>query len=191
FQRRSGIGPAAQRNRFSAAQRNRSSDAAEQVFSGAAEQVQRRSGTGSAAQRNRFSGAAEQVQRRSGTGSAAQRNRFSGAAEQVQRRSRTGPAAQQNRSAAQQNSSRGFASRTSSSITAKGKMPLPPDPLGEGATATAKLAFDAKTTKYETDFSLWEQADAAVIRVFITTTPVELVKSYRTFRSARDIWKYL
>ncbi|CAI7933866.1 unnamed protein product [Closterium sp. NIES-54] len=73
----------------------------------------------------------------------------------------------------------------------KGKMPLPPDALGEGATATAKLAFDAKTTKYETDFSLWEQADAAVIRVFITTTPVELVKSYRTFRSAHDIWKYL
>ncbi|CAI7759496.1 unnamed protein product, partial [Closterium sp. NIES-53] len=73
----------------------------------------------------------------------------------------------------------------------KGKMPLPPDPLGEGATATARLAFDAKTTKYETDFSLWEQADAAVIRVFITTTPVELVKSYRTFRSAHDIWKYL
>ncbi|CAI7734375.1 unnamed protein product [Closterium sp. NIES-53] len=73
----------------------------------------------------------------------------------------------------------------------KGKMPLPPDPLGEGATATAKLAFDAKTTKYETDFSLWEQADAAVIRVFITTTPVELVKSYRTFRSAHDIWKCL
>ncbi|CAI7892389.1 unnamed protein product [Closterium sp. NIES-53] len=70
-------------------------------------------------------------------------------------------------------------------------MPLPPDPLGEGATATARLAFDAKTTKYETDFSLWEQADAAVIRVFITTTPVELVKSYRTFRSAHDIWKYL
>ncbi|CAI7867585.1 unnamed protein product, partial [Closterium sp. NIES-54] len=73
----------------------------------------------------------------------------------------------------------------------KGKMPLPPDPLGEGATATARLAFDAKTTKYETDFSLWEQADAAVIKVFITTTPVELVKSYRTFRSAHDIWKYL
>ncbi|CAI7874982.1 unnamed protein product [Closterium sp. NIES-54] len=73
----------------------------------------------------------------------------------------------------------------------KGKMPLPPYPLGEGATAIAKLAFDAKTTKYETDFSLWKQADAAVIRVFITTTPVELVKSYRTFRSAHDIWKYL
>ncbi|CAI7785155.1 unnamed protein product [Closterium sp. NIES-53] len=73
----------------------------------------------------------------------------------------------------------------------KGKMPLPPDPLGEGATATAKLAFDAKTTKYETDFSLWEQADAAVIRVFITTTPAELIKSYHTFRSAHDIWKYL
>ncbi|CAI7826234.1 unnamed protein product [Closterium sp. NIES-53] len=73
----------------------------------------------------------------------------------------------------------------------KGKIPLPPDPLGEGATAIAKLAFDAKTTKYETDFSLWEQADAAVIRVFITTTPVELVKSYRTFRSTHDIWKYL
>ncbi|CAI7804049.1 unnamed protein product [Closterium sp. NIES-54] len=71
FQRRSGTGPAAQRNRFSAAQRNRYSGAAEQVFSGAVEQVQRRSGTGSAAQRNRFSGAAEQVQRRSGTGSAA------------------------------------------------------------------------------------------------------------------------
>ncbi|CAI7806072.1 unnamed protein product [Closterium sp. NIES-54] len=63
----------------------------------------------------------------------------------------------------------------------KGKMPLPPDPPGEGATAIAKLAFDAKTTKY----------DAAVIRLFITTTPVELVKSYRTFRSAHDIWKYL
>ncbi|CAI7860294.1 unnamed protein product [Closterium sp. NIES-54] len=63
--------------------------------------------------------------------------------------------------------------------------------LKEGATAIAKLAFDAKTTKYETDFSLWKQADAAVIRVFITTTPVEIVKSYRTFRSAHDIWKYL
>ncbi|CAI7929305.1 unnamed protein product [Closterium sp. NIES-54] len=215
-QRRSGTGPAEQRNRFSAAQWNRSSGAAEQVFSGAAEQVQRRSGIGSAAQRNRSSGAAEQVQRRS----------------------RTGPAAQQNRSAAQQNRDFSAAlrakwqlqlplsSETSSSLTSlpsnnfgewcygvekhllsselkgiclkdilfnrgKGKMPLPLDHLGEGATATAKLAFDAKTTKYETDFSLWEQADAAVIRVFITTTPVELVKSYRTFRSAHDIWKYL
>ncbi|CAI7755293.1 unnamed protein product [Closterium sp. NIES-53] len=42
----------------------------------------------------------------------------------------------------------------------KGKMPLPPDPLGDGATPTAKSVFDAKTTKYETDFSVWEQADA-------------------------------
>ncbi|CAI7880835.1 unnamed protein product, partial [Closterium sp. NIES-53] len=236
FQRRSGTGPAAQRNRFSAAQWNRSSGAAEQAFSGAAEQVQRRggtgfqrrSGTGSAAQRNRFSGAAEQVQRRSGSGSAAQRNRFNGAAEQVQRRSRTGSAAQQNRSsgaaeqvsgaAEQRCAPREMATSTSTLVgnliilnlapngtsnnfgewcsgvekhllsselkgiflkdillnRGKGKMPLPPDPLGKGATTTVKLAFDAKTTKYEMDFSLWEQADAAVIRVFITTTPPQL-----------------
>ncbi|CAI7730950.1 unnamed protein product, partial [Closterium sp. NIES-54] len=203
--------------------RNRSSGAAEQVFSGAAEQVQRRSGTGSAAQRNRFSGAAEQVQRRSGTGSAAQQNRSSGAAEQVSgtAEQRCAPREMATSSStlvgnliilnlAPNGTSTNFGEwcygvekhLLSSELKGiclkdillnrgKGKMPLPPDPLGEGATATARLAFDAKTTKYETDFSLWEQADAAVIRVFITTTPVELVKSYRTFRSAHDIWKYL
>ncbi|CAI7875048.1 unnamed protein product, partial [Closterium sp. NIES-53] len=183
---------AAQRNRFSAAQRNRSSGAAEQVFSGATEQVhrhsgtgfQRRSGTGSAAQRNRFSGAAEQVQRRSGTGSAAQQNRSSGAAEQVSGAAEqvSGAAEKRNRGSSEAEQGgigesvyqvekhllsselKGICLKDILLNRGKGKMPLPPDPLGEGATAIAKLAFDAKTTKYETDFSLWEQADAAVIR---------------------------
>ncbi|CAI5962554.1 unnamed protein product [Closterium sp. NIES-64] len=39
----------------------------------------------------------------------------------------------------------------------KGKMLLPPDPLGEGATAVEKTAFDAQTTKYETDLSPSEE----------------------------------
>ncbi|CAI7921633.1 unnamed protein product, partial [Closterium sp. NIES-54] len=193
------------------AQWNRSSGAAEQVFSGAAEQVQRRSGTGFqrrsgtglAAQRNRFSGAAEQVQWRSRTGSAAQQNRSRGAAEQV-----SGAAEQVSGAAEKRN--RGSSEAEQGGIgeavyQAQGDLPQghpPQSRQGEDASpsrsswrrrhsTTAKLAFDAKTTKYETDFSLWEQADAAVIRVFITTTPVELVKSYRTFRSAHDIWKYL
>ncbi|CAI7797873.1 unnamed protein product [Closterium sp. NIES-53] len=199
-QRRSGTGFQRRRGTGSTAQRNR--------FSGAAEQVQRRSGTGSAAQQNRFSGAAERVQRRSRTGPAAQQNRSA-----AQQRSGTGAAAKQNtghwRSSISCKSTnfgewcygvekhllslelKGICLKDILLNRGKGKMPLPPDPLGEGATATANLAFDAKTTKYETDFSLWEQADAAMIRVFITTTPIELVKSYRTFRSAHDIWKYL
>ncbi|CAI7772455.1 unnamed protein product, partial [Closterium sp. NIES-54] len=202
-QRRSGTGSAAQRNRFSGAadqvqrRSGTGSTAQQNRFSGAAEQVQRHSRTGPAAQQNRS--AAQQNR-----SVAQQRSRTGGIGEAVYQGIRCAPREMATSTStlvgnliilnlAPNGTSNNFGEwcsgvekhLLSSELKGiflkdillnrgKGKMPLPPDPLGKGATTTVKLAFDAKTTKYEMDFSLWEQADAAVIRVFITTTPPQL-----------------
>ncbi|GJP59826.1 hypothetical protein CLOP_g15313 [Closterium sp. NIES-67] len=70
-------------------------------------------------------------------------------------------------------------------------MPTPPKELQANATEEESKAHEDLTTKYEETYSVWEQADAAIIGVFVSTTPSKLVKTYHNYPSAHVIWEYL
>ncbi|GJP31457.1 hypothetical protein CLOM_g12281 [Closterium sp. NIES-68] len=73
----------------------------------------------------------------------------------------------------------------------KGKMPILPKKLSATATGEELKTHEESMSKYEESYSVWEQADAAIIGVFVGTTPSELVKTYHNYPSAHAIWEYL
>ncbi|GJP29186.1 hypothetical protein CLOM_g18153 [Closterium sp. NIES-68] len=73
----------------------------------------------------------------------------------------------------------------------KGKMPILPKKLSATATGEELKTHEESMSKYEESYSVREQADAAIIGVFVGTTPSELVKIYHNYPSAHAIWEYL
>ncbi|GJP51987.1 hypothetical protein CLOM_g11111 [Closterium sp. NIES-68] len=70
-------------------------------------------------------------------------------------------------------------------------MPILPKKLSATATGEELKTHEESMSKYEESYSVWEQADAAIIGVFVGTTPSELVKTYHNYPSAHAIWEYL
>ncbi|CAI7888685.1 unnamed protein product [Closterium sp. NIES-54] len=69
----------------------------------------------------------------------------------------------------------------------KGKQPLLPREPTESATEADTRAYEEAVEKYRK----WEKADAAIISVFITSTPPELVNTFHNYPTSNAIWKYL
>ncbi|CAI5990585.1 unnamed protein product [Closterium sp. NIES-64] len=69
----------------------------------------------------------------------------------------------------------------------KGKQPLPPREPTESASEADTLAYEEAVEKYRK----WEKADAAIISVFIASTPPELVNTFHNYPTSNAIWKYI
>ncbi|CAI7819824.1 unnamed protein product, partial [Closterium sp. NIES-54] len=69
----------------------------------------------------------------------------------------------------------------------KGKQPLLPREPTESASEADIRAYEEAVEKYRK----WEKADAAIISVFIASTPSELVNTFHNYPTSNAIWKYL
>ncbi|CAI7847472.1 unnamed protein product, partial [Closterium sp. NIES-53] len=69
----------------------------------------------------------------------------------------------------------------------KGKQPPIPCELTESTSDTDMRAYEEAVEKYRK----WEKADAAIISVFIASTPPELVNTFHNYPTSNAIWKYL
>ncbi|CAI7774442.1 unnamed protein product [Closterium sp. NIES-53] len=69
----------------------------------------------------------------------------------------------------------------------KGKQPpLPIEPTNSASDADMRAYEDAADKHRK-----WEKADAAIISVFIGSTPPELVNTFHNYTTSNAIWKYL
>ncbi|CAI5959121.1 unnamed protein product [Closterium sp. NIES-64] len=69
----------------------------------------------------------------------------------------------------------------------KGKQPLLPREPTESASEADTRAYEEAVEKYRK----WEKADAAIISVFVASTPPELVNTFHNHPTSNAIWKYL
>ncbi|CAI7839025.1 unnamed protein product, partial [Closterium sp. NIES-54] len=69
----------------------------------------------------------------------------------------------------------------------KGKQPLLPREPTEFASEADTRAYEEAVEKYRK----WEKADAAIISVFIASTPPELVNTFHNYPTSNAIWKHL
>ncbi|CAI5943914.1 unnamed protein product [Closterium sp. NIES-64] len=69
----------------------------------------------------------------------------------------------------------------------KGKQPTLPREPTESSSDADVMAYEEAVEKYRK----WEKADAAIISVFIASTPLELVNTFHNYPISNAIWKYL